>query len=358
MFKDVAVESLTLSIELFNRPSPVAREHTVIMMLAHSFEMLLKAIIFQKRGTVREKGEDLSHSMSKCIDICVDSIHVVTKDERTLLLAVKQDRDCATHDLISMSEEMLWVHMRGGISIFRRLLKDEFGEDLTDLLPGRVIPVSAQPPQDLSVLVESELASITDLLKPGRRRIAEASARLRPFLSLDGSVTGRSDQPTEAEVTKAERQLRSGTNWQTVFPGLAQLSIGSANPSGDAQEVVLRIGKAEDAIAVRRAKPGETGALAYRGVSPFEEFGVKLSTFGAKLGVSQTQGYAIIRELKIKDDDRAYFLKLNASGNVVYQGLSARALELGKAALADPHFDLDAATQKYNDRNKAATKRR
>lgn len=351
MFKDVSIESLTLSIELFNRPSTLAREHAVIMMLAHSFEMLLKAIIFQRRGTVRDKGDNLSHSLNRCIDICVDNLQIVTAEERTLLLAVKQDRDCATHDVISMSEDMLWVHMRGGITIFRRLLKDEFDEDLTTLLPGRVIPVSAAPPSDLAALVESEMAAIKEMLRPGKRRTAEAAARLRPFLSLDGSVTGRSDQPTEGEVTKAERQLRAGKGWRAVFPGLAQLSIGSARPGQDAQEVVLRIGKDPDAVPVRRAKPGEAGALAYRGVSPFEEFGIKLSEFGSKLGVTQNQGYAIIRELKIKEDERAYFVKLNASKNVVYQGLSARAIELGKAALADPTFDLAAVTTAYNRRN-------
>jgi hypothetical protein len=347
MFKDVALESLTLSIELFNRPSPAARDHAVIMMLAHSFEMMLKGIIFQRRGRVRDKGDALSYSLSRCIDICADSLQVVAQGERTLLLAVKQDRDCATHDLISMSDDMLWVHMRAGISLFRRLLRDEFKEELTDLLPGRVIPVSATPPQDLGLLVESELAAVGELLKPGRRRVAEASARLRPLLSLDGSATGRSDQPTEAEVTRAERQLRAGKGWREVFPGLAQLSLDVAGPNADAQEVVLRIGKSQDSVPVRRARPGEEGALAYRGVSPFEEFGIKLSEFGKKLGITRTQGYAVIRGLDLKKDERSYFCRLTASGNVVYQGLSARALDRGRQALQDPKFDLTAATEDY-----------
>jgi hypothetical protein len=172
------------------------------------------------------------------------------------------------------------------------------------------------------------------------------------LLSLDGSVTGRSDQPTEREVTRAERDLRKGTDWRVIFPGLANLSLGSAAPGAGAQEVTLRIGKDHDGVPVRRAKSGEEGALAYRGVSPFEEFGIKLSKFGQMLGVGVNEGYAIIRELKIKDDDRAYFVRRNASGNVVYQGLSARALELGKAALADPSFDLEGATRRYNLRNR------
>jgi hypothetical protein len=350
-FKDVAIGSLTLSIELFNRPSETARHHAVIMMLAHSFEMLLKGIIFQARGTVRDKGDNLSHSLRQCIDISVDSLGILTPGERVLLLAVKQDRDCATHDVITMSEDLLWLHMRSGISTFRRLLRDRFALELTELLPGRVIPVSAAPPTDLASLVESELASILILVEPGKRRFAEAAARLRPLLSLDGSVTGRSDQPTEPEVARAARHLREGQDWRVVLPGLARLSIATAEGADDAQEVILRIGSDPDGMPVRRAAPNESGALAYRGVSPFDEFGLKLSKFGERLGLCINEGYAIIRALKLKEDDRAYFVRRNSSGNVIYQGLSARALELGRAALKDPQFDLAAATREYNGRN-------
>jgi hypothetical protein len=348
MFKDTAVESLTLSIELFNRPSPLARDHAVIMLLAHSFEMLLKSIIFQKRGTVRDKGEALSHSLNRCVEICVSDLQIVTVDERTLLGAIKQDRDCATHDTIVMSEDLLWVHMRAGVSLFRRLLADELKQDLSDLLPGRVIPVSASPPSDLGLLVENELQEVRDLLAAGRRRTADAAARLRPLLSLDGSVTGRTDQPTDAEVRRAEQAIRAGADWRKLLPGLASLTIAQATPNGDAHEVVLRIGKDKDALPVRRARFGEDGeALAYRGVSPFEEFGIKLSEFGKRLGLGVNEGYAIVDALNIKDDDRAYFVRRTDSGNIMYQGLSARALDLAKQALAGDTFDLQKARSDY-----------
>jgi hypothetical protein len=348
MFKDTAVESLTLSIELFNRPSPLARDHAVIILLAHSFEMLLKSMIFQIRGTVRDKGEALSYSLNRCIEISVSDLKVISNGERTLLGAIKQDRDCATHDTIVMSDDLLWIHMRAGISLFRRLLRDELEEELTDVLPSRVIPVSASPPTDLGVLVENELREIKNLLAAGKRRTAQAGARLRPLLSLDGSATGRTDQPTEAEVLRAERSLQSGSDWRKVLPGLASLSIGPAGPDSGAQEVVLRVGKEKDAVAVRRARADEESeALAYRGVSPFEEFSVRLSQFGEKLGVGVNEGYAIIEALKLKEDDRSYFLRLTDSGNIRYQGLSARALELGRRALEDPSFDLDRAHRSY-----------
>jgi len=107
-------------------------------------------------------------------------------------------------------------------------------------------------------------------------------------------------------------------------------------------------GGPSDLDRVRRARLGEEAeALAYRGVSPFEEYGIKLSEFGEKLGLGVTEGYAIIDALNIKDDDRAYFVRYTKSGNIMYQGLSARALELARQALSDDRFDLQKARRDY-----------
>jgi hypothetical protein len=43
-----AIDSLTLSIELFNRPNDCGRVHGVLIFIDHSFEMLLKAGILHK----------------------------------------------------------------------------------------------------------------------------------------------------------------------------------------------------------------------------------------------------------------------------------------------------------------------
>lgn len=54
--KDSAIESLTLSVEVFNRPSPVARAQGVMLPLQHAFEMLLKAAVWERRGAIQPKG--------------------------------------------------------------------------------------------------------------------------------------------------------------------------------------------------------------------------------------------------------------------------------------------------------------
>lgn len=349
LFLDTAIESLTLAMEIYNRPSPTARDHAVPILLGHCFEMLLKSIIFQRRGSVREKDAELSHSLGICIAIAADDFNIISTDERALLSTVKQDRDCATHDTLSMSEQLMWVRMRASITVVRRLLKDELATILTDRLPGRVIPVSTEPPKELRALVEDELATVSALLAPKTRKGPEARSRLRPLLSLDGAATGRLDPPTQTEVNRAEQELRKGIPWERVLPGLATLSVVPVAPGADAQEVILRVGKAADSIAVRKAGPGDE-ALAYRSMDPFEEFGGKLTQFGKKLGLTQQQGYALIDHLRIKNDDAAYFCRKTKNNNIQYQGLSARAYDLAHKALADG-LNIEAITLAFNKAN-------
>lgn len=350
--KTSAVESLCLAVELFNRPSPVARDQSVMLMLAHAFEMLLKAIIFQARGTIRAKGATYTFKYSRCINIAHADLSVLDTADLPMLRAIKQDRNAAAHDTVSFSEDMLWLHVRSGVTIFSRLLGTAFNENLEAVIPSRAIPVSALPPTDARAVVEREMQDIAAMLKPGLRQGDDAKARIRPLLALDGAVTGREQAPSEFELDRAVRAFRQGTSWQDVFPGLTTLEIGSA-PGAGAQEVSLRISKAGEGPAVRLAKPGEeAGALLYRKSDPWDEYGIQLSTLGKKLGVSQNEGYALTWFPKLKEDPAAYYCRRTKAGNIQFQGLSAKALDLARKEIAKPGFQWSDVSEAYKNRGK------
>lgn len=349
--KKAATESLCVAIELFNRPSQVARDQSVMLMLAHSFEMLLKAIIFQKRGTIRDKGEQYTYRFGRCINVAHSELNLLDAADLPMLWAIKQDRNAAAHDTVAFSEDMLWLHVRSGVTIFGRLLSAAFNEDLPDVIPSRVIPVSALPPTDARAAIEREMQDIAAMLKPGLRQGDDAKARIRPLLALDGAVTGREEAPTELELDRAVSAFRQGTTWEAVFPGLATLEL-AATPGAGAQEVSLRISKAGEGPAVRLAKPGEeTGALLYRKSDPFDEYGIRLSDFGAKLEVSQSDGYALTWYLKLKDDPAAYYCRKTKAGNIQFQGLSARALDRARREVAKPSFTWSKVRSAYKSRD-------
>lgn len=92
--------------------------------------------------------------------------------------------------------------------------------------------------------------------------------------------------------------------------------------------------------------------MLYRTLDPFQEFNIKLTEFGAKLGLTRQQGLTIVWDLDLKDDSRAYYVKRTPAGNIIYQGLSARALHLAREAL-DAGLDVDAAVDRYNGRSRS-----
>jgi len=62
-----AIDSLTLSVELFNRPNNCCRTHRDLIFLDHSFEMLLKAAIFHKGVKIKEKRAKETIGFSTCV---------------------------------------------------------------------------------------------------------------------------------------------------------------------------------------------------------------------------------------------------------------------------------------------------
>ena len=355
-YVETGVESLTLAIELFNRPSPTGREHATVMMAAHAFEMLLKAVIYEQRKKVKFSGSDRSFDLGKCIAVAETSLGVIDDGDRVVLLALKNDRDAATHDTIMMSDDVLWMHLRSAVTIFRKVLLSLTGQDLTDVMPGRVLPVSATPPTDVGLVVGKEAEQIAGLLRPGKRRSAEARARLLPLMSLDRAARGETEPPTEAEINRALRDLKGNLGWRSAFPGVVGLElVGSPRLSDQVQEISLKIDRKRGDLAVRLARDGEE-AVAYREVDTFDRYSLKLSNLGEKLGLTRHQAYAVVHHLDLKSDPACYSCKVTPKGNIVWQGLSNRALERARKAL-DEGLDVDAAVAEYNAHIASKTKK-
>lgn len=354
---ETAVESLTLAIELFNRPSPTGREHATVMLAAHAFEMLLKAGIYEQRKKVKFSGSDRSYDLGKCVTVAETSLGVIDGGDRVVLLALKEDRDTATHDVIVMSDDVLWLHLRSAVTIFRKVLLSLTGQDLTDVMPGRVLPVSANPPTEVGLVVGKEAEQIAELLRPGKRRSAEARARLLPLMSLDRAARGETEPSTEAEINRTLRELKESSDWTSAFPGVVGLQlVGSPRPSDQVQEISLRIDPQRGEVPVRPASEGEEAAV-YREVDTFDRYSLKLSRLGEKLGLTRYQAYAVIHHLGLKSDPACYRCKTTARGNIAWQGLSNRALERARKAL-DDGLDVDAAVVKYNAHNARKAKKK
>ena len=101
-FLERAQDSLVLGIELFNRPYDQGRIDGVLSSLHHAFEMLLKAVVFEKTGRIRNKHEKKNYGLEKCLNICESTLNVLDRDEALVLKDLNGFRDASVHDIVEM----------------------------------------------------------------------------------------------------------------------------------------------------------------------------------------------------------------------------------------------------------------
>ena len=66
------------------------------------------------------------------------------------------------------------------------------------------------------------------LLSPGKRRRAEANARLRALWIVDGAMQGEKLQPSEATLQRLSAQIGGGTTQlEVLFPGIAAVAFST-----------------------------------------------------------------------------------------------------------------------------------
>ena len=133
-------------------------------------------------------------------------------------------RDAAQHYVIEISEQQLYVYTQSGLTLYTKILEDVFRHKLSDYLPGRVLPISPNPPADFASLINLEFNDIKKLVKPGSRKRFQAMARLRSFAIVEASLGGSRSQPGESELSKLAGRIRKGNTWQKIFPGISRLS--------------------------------------------------------------------------------------------------------------------------------------
>jgi len=297
-----ARDSLMLSIEFFNRPHDLGRATTTLILLDHSFEMLLKAGIVHRGGRIREKRANETIGFDKCVRCALSdgAIKFLNEEQALTLQVINSLRDAAQHHLLDISENQLYVHIQAGVTLFRDLLKSVFDWDLCKLLPNRVLPVSTSAPLDLNVLFDNEVAEIVKLLQPGSRKRLQAQARLCPLVILDASIKGEKGQPSPEKLQRLGNELVAGKTWQDIFPGVTSMEITA---EGTGSSLSLRFTKKEG-IPIHMVPEGTLGAsvVGVKRVNELDFYNLSRNQVAEKVKLTGPKTTAIIKYLKIEDD--------------------------------------------------------
>lgn len=343
-FKRQALESLVLAIEIFNRPHQTCRTEAVLFFLQHAFEMLLKAAIYQSRGRVHEPRSPMTFSFDKCLAIARSDLGIITQDMADTLSILDGQRDCAMHHLLNLSEEALYLHSQAGVTMFNDVLQRAFGESLGQFLPERVLPVSTSPPKEMHLFMDKEYSEIRDLIAPGKHRRAEARARIRPYLIMESVLNGECRQPTDAQVSRVIGRMKTGDDWQAIFPGVAALRLDT---TGYGLSVSVRIVRHGDSLPVRivnDAADTENVAL-IREVNMIDRYSMGLFDLAARAGIGKNKCLALVHHLGLQADPECF--KEFRHKSMRYKGYSPKALQKINEVL--PNVDLDQVWRIYWD---------
>lgn len=346
---DKAVVSLIISIEHFNRPSDKGRVTTVLILLDHAFEMLLKSCILQKGGKIREKRAPQTIGFDACVRRALSDgkIKFLTEEQVLQLQSINNLRDAAQHHLLDISEQHFYIHIQGGLTLFADILRNVSGKDLKTELPERVLPISTTPPIDLISIFKDDVEEIRKLLKAGKRRKVEATAKLRSLAIVEGAVIGERLQPGKGELAKLASEIAKGKKWEDIFPGVSSINLSS---SGSGPSIDLRFSKKEG-IPIRVVPEGTEGAtvVGIKRVNELDYYTLGHKQLTKKVGLSGPKVTAIIWHLKLKKNVE-YFKEITIDASK-FGRYSQKAIDAITDALKT--IDIDEVWRSYSTRNKS-----
>ena len=332
-----SVDSLFLAVEHFNRPWDRGRPEAVLVLLDRSFELLLKSVIIHRGGKIRERRAKETIGFDSCVRKCVSdaSLKCISEEEAITIQVINSLRDAAQHYLLEISEQQLYIYTQGGLTLYDTILNKVFRENLKAYLPNRVLPISTDPPKDLSAVIATEFKDIKNLLVPGSRKQLDARARLRTLQIVEESLGGSRSQPGEPELRRLVRDISKGRAWQDIFPGIASLRLDTA---GTGLSVSLRIAKTEGE-PVRLVPEGTPGAtvVAIKRVNELSYYSLGLYDLAAKLKLTNSKALAVVRALDVQNNTE--YFKVFKIGSVTHKRYSANCLDYLYKEL--PGLDID-----------------
>lgn len=347
VLRDRAVASLRRSVREFNSFENDGRSTAVLRDLHHSLEMLLKAALVQQGVAVFDRRTGQSLSFDKCLRLSGEHLHVSVEEGGTLR-AIDALRNEEQHWFADLSEGLLYLHTRAGVTLFDELLHRGLGERLADHLPHRVLPISAEPPRDVQLLIDEEFTAIKALLAPGRRRRPEARSRIRALLAMEGHNADEV-RVSKRDVDRVQRGILDGKDRDAVFPRLSDLE---SEVDGDGVEVRVRFTKRDgEGLPVRLVAADDPGdAAAIREVDLQRKYHRSANELAAALGLTPPRALAVRRALDIDGDPNC--LHVFSFGSQKHQRFSDNAFTRMRDAL--PGLDLDQVWREHGPRRRAA----
>lgn len=334
--KRKAVASLRTTITAFNALDDDGRVTTVLLHLQHSFEMLLKAALDKNKVPVFDKRSERSIKFEFSVRKAQETEGIkLTDEEAGTLRVIDAWRDAAQHWYLVLDEALLYLHVRAAVTLFEELLSRVFSEPMADHVPARVLPISAEPPQDVQLLVDREYERVAQLLGPNKRGRGEAQARIRTLLAMEAHNDADAGEIRQADVRRVEKAVRQGSTREQTFPKLATVA---SDISGEGLTVQVKLVKS-GGLPMTYVSDGTSGnAAGIRLVDLEKKFYMGAFDLADRAGITRNKAAALRRHLGLDANDDVHSHRF-VHGSQKLMRYSDNALRKMKAALEE--YDLE-----------------
>lgn len=296
--RDKALASLRRGLTAFNSFDEDGRVTAVLLHLQHACEMLLKAMLVQKRISVFDKEISKSIGFDRCLGLAQAQCGI-TSAEAGVMRAVDAMRNSEQHWILVVDENLLYMHVRALVTVIDDVLERLFEARLAEHLPVRVLPVSTTPMADISLLIDREFTQIRELLKPGRRAREDGRGRIRTLLAMESHVVD-DVAVTERDIDRVERAIRRGEELAKVFPRL--LTVETLATTGHGFDVKVHFTKKEGAPVRFISGDDPTEAAAVREVDLQKKYHLSAKELATKVKLTPPKAKAVRDHLKIDSD--------------------------------------------------------
>ena len=350
--KEQSLHSLLLGIEHFNRPSECGRIASVLIMLNHASEMLMKAALIDRGVDIRNPKNGFTHALDHCLNIATTDPKVcfLSCEERKTLQVLDGLRNQAQHFIADVSEQVVYVVAQSAVTLFADLLPRLFGRSLCEFVPKRVLPISVIPPKDIEVLMDDEFNQLKILLDSGSVNTTQLEPKLRSLMAIDRSLELQPTQLSDEDFEKTVEAMKNTDDWKNVFAGIAKVNL---TKDGVGVDVAIRITKNEGR-PVRIAKPDEQadGVIAIKKVSDTDFYPFSSTELARKLKLSGPKTLALVKSLRIQEDSDCF--KEIVLGKSTFKRYSGNAVARLKGEL--PNVDIEDVWRKYGTNPKRIPK--
>jgi len=332
--KAKAIASLKAGMMAFNSYQEDGRQTAVLLHLQHACEMLLKAVLLQKKQVIFDKVSGRSFAFEHCVKRCAEA-YGLTPPQAGIMRSISKLRDAEQHWMVHVDEGLLYLDVRALVTAFDEYMQSVFEDHLAHHIPPRVLPVSSVPPADFDVLIDEEYSAIRSVLGGGQRRRDEARGRIRSLLAME-AIVAENAEISEKDVDRVEKAIKADAPLLDVFPRLRTIGM---SVDGAGTTFTVKFSKKEGAPVrfVAGDDPDAEAAAAIRQVDLQAKYHLSATELAEKVGLSVPKCSAVRKHLEIDEDDGCH--KKFAFGKTEHPRFSDNAVRRIKEAL--PELDVD-----------------